>query len=319
MTLAIVIPAFKGRFFRGALRSLAAQTDQDFAVYVGDDHSPEDLRSICAEFRQRLRIVYHRFESNLGGASLANHWNRCVALSSERWIWLFSDDDLADPQSVEAFRSTIASGEQGFDLYRFPVGIVDKDDNVVFALTRHGEVQSSLDFAIRRLRSAQMSFAVDKIFSRRAFEREGGFVDFPCAWCSDDASWIAFGRETGSRQIPRGGVYWRWSDVNLSSTSAPNQREKTLAAILFLEWLNADMERAPVTEAERMIVKANYQGWFYHQLFTLSPRLSVDEILGYSARLARACGSSRLRALFRFVRSRLRILLARSGSIRQGL
>jgi len=319
MSLAIVIPAFKGRFFRGALRSLAAQTDQDFTVYVGDDHSPEDLRSICNEFLEQLRIVYHRFETNLGGTSLAGHWNRCVALSSERWIWLFSDDDLADPQCVEAFRSAAAEAEQDFDLYRFPVGIVDEDDKLVFALARYGEVQSSLDFAIRRLRFAQMSFAVDKVFSRRAFERTGGFVDFPCAWCSDDASWIAFGRETGSRQIPRGGVFWRRSDINLSSPSAPNQREKILAAILFLEWLNVDMAHASTSEAQRSLVKENYRGWFYHQLFTLSPRLSIDEICRFSGRFARASGSSRLRALFRFVRSRLGILLTGSASIRRGL
>jgi hypothetical protein len=174
MSLAFVIPALKGRFFRGALRSMAAQTDQDFTVYVRGDHRPEDLRSICDEFRERPRIVYHRFETNPGVTSLAGHWNRCVALSSERCLWLFSDDDLADPQCVEAFRNIVAAGEHGFDPYRFPVGIIDANDKVVFALAPHGEVQSSFDFAIGRLRFAQMSFAVDRMSSGRAFARACG-------------------------------------------------------------------------------------------------------------------------------------------------
>ena len=39
--IAIIIPAYKSRFLRQTLDSMAAQTCRDFAVYVGDDASPE--------------------------------------------------------------------------------------------------------------------------------------------------------------------------------------------------------------------------------------------------------------------------------------
>ena len=38
-TLAIIIPAYKGRFLGEALESLARQSCMDFTVYVGDDCS----------------------------------------------------------------------------------------------------------------------------------------------------------------------------------------------------------------------------------------------------------------------------------------
>lgn len=44
--LAIVMPAYKARFLRQALESIAQQTDKRFTVYVGDDASPDDIKEI---------------------------------------------------------------------------------------------------------------------------------------------------------------------------------------------------------------------------------------------------------------------------------
>jgi hypothetical protein len=304
MSLAVVLPAYQARFLRHALHSLAAQTDRDFTLYVADDASPEEIRTLCDEFRTQLRIVYHRFPTNQGKTSLARHWNRCVALSTERWVWLFSDDDVADPRCVEAFRSVVAGPLPLCDVYRFPVGIVDASGRTIFELARYRQRQSWVDFARARLAYAQMSFSADKIFARSAFDREGGFVEFPYGWCSDDASWIGFGALTGIRQIAGGGVYWRWSGENLSSASAPIQREKVLASVMYLEWLNARMDEAGLPEDERRSLRSQYAPWFYRQLFMLNPNLRALELLRLSMRLARASDSSGARALLNFIRSR---------------
>lgn len=309
VSLAVVIPAFKARYFQSALLSLAQQTDSDFTVYVGDDQSPDDLRTICEAFRGRLRIDYERFSRRLGSTSLAGHWNRCVARSTEAWVWLFSDDDIADPFCVEALKAEIASDADAHDVYRFPVAMIDAGDRLRLGPARYGDVQSPLDFAAARLRYAQMSFAVDSVFSRSAFRREGGFVDFPFGWCSDTASWIAFARLTGIRQLQGGCVYWRRSDVNLSRHDAPIQREKIAAAIAFLEWLNVELDTLRASDDERRRLRGLYEGWFYPQLYALSPRLRAGEIVRYGARLARAFGTPRRRALYRLVRSALRVRL----------
>ena len=88
--LAIVIPAFKMDYFRATLDSLAAQTCKDFTVYVGDDCSPSDFRSLVDEYVDKIDIRYTRFEDNLGGKDLVAQWTRCVDLTNgEPWLWLF--------------------------------------------------------------------------------------------------------------------------------------------------------------------------------------------------------------------------------------
>ena len=101
--LAIVIPAYKSVFLREVLDSVVSQTRREFRLYIGDDASPEDLADIVREFSGILPINYHRFEKNLGRTSLMNHWERCIRMSRESWVWLFSDNDLMEPNCVEKF------------------------------------------------------------------------------------------------------------------------------------------------------------------------------------------------------------------------
>ena len=105
--LAIVIPAYKAEFLEEALASLEAQTDRRFRVYVGDDASPGALEVICDRHRQQLDLSYHRFAENRGRDYLVDQWHRCIGLSSEPWIWLFSDDDVMEPGCVAAFYAAL--------------------------------------------------------------------------------------------------------------------------------------------------------------------------------------------------------------------
>ena len=92
--LAIIIPAYKPRFLRETLDSIAKQNNHDFTVYIGDDASPYQLDTIVDHYKNRFDIIYHRFEQNMGKKDLPGHWERCILLSEEEFIWLFSDDDL---------------------------------------------------------------------------------------------------------------------------------------------------------------------------------------------------------------------------------
>ena len=92
--LAIIIPAYKPRFLRETLDSIAKQNNHDFTVYIGDDASPYQLETIVDQYKNKFDIIYHRFEQNMGKKDLPGHWERCILLSEEEFIWLFSDDDL---------------------------------------------------------------------------------------------------------------------------------------------------------------------------------------------------------------------------------
>ena len=120
--LAIIIPAYKATFLTAALDSIAAQTCKDFTLYVGDDCSPDPIDKIVEQYRDKIDLVYQRFETNLGGKDLVAQWERCIAMShDEPYIWLFSDDDVMEPNCVELLLRTIDETKGAYDLYHFDV------------------------------------------------------------------------------------------------------------------------------------------------------------------------------------------------------
>lgn len=271
--LAIVIPAYKGQFLAVALASLAAQGNKVFRVYVGDDSSPEDLASICRAFETRLDLHCHRFESNLGGTSLPDQWNRCVELSTEPWVWLFADDDVMEPDCVARFYQVLAETRGACDLYRFNTLTIDGDGRVIKINRPHPERESSLEFAYHRLRGNRDSYASEYIFSRRAYDRCGGMARLPLAWCADDASWIGFATVTGIRTISGPRVMWRRSGLNITALKGETVTIKLQAAALFADDLDARFaeEDFAAGRIPQALFEEAKRDWFYGQLQSMAP------------------------------------------------
>jgi glycosyltransferase involved in cell wall biosynthesis len=233
--LAIVIPAFKKQFFMKALNSIACQTSKNFTLYIGDDDSKDDLYSIVKVFEKEIEIVYKKFDFNLGSISLTKQWERCIKLSKEeKYIWLFSDDDIAPPEAVQRFYETISSKSDGYDLYRFNICYIDQHGNYKGEISNHPYFETSEDFIKRRLQFQTLSSACEYIFSRKVFDRYG-FIDFPLAWCADDATWAIFGKEHGIITITTQPVQFRLSGFNISTDSTLNNI-KFNSVLLFLKW-----------------------------------------------------------------------------------
>ena len=238
-TVAIIIPAYKASFLRQTLESVAAQTGRDFRVYVGDDKSPEDLQTIVQAYADRIPLVYRRFDENLGGTDLVAHWERCIRLSEEPLVWLFSDDDLMPSDAVE--RILAAWNTRGSELFfaRFPLSVVDADGHLKMsnpALT--DRVISGYEFLLDKLSGRISSAACEYVFSRKLLDEAGGFVHFPVAWCSDDATWARLADCAGGMSpLPGQAVRWRNADGKNISNSTRFDREKLKATARFVRWI----------------------------------------------------------------------------------
>lgn len=237
--LVIVIPAYKAKFLDSALSSIASQSIKDFQVLVADDCSPHNLKEICQKYSPVLNLIYHRFESNLGAKSLADQWTRCVRLTTASWIWLFSDDDIADANCVEAFFRTMQDPSVcGSQLFHFDTRIIDEYGKLIRNNIDFPTRLSSKAFVQARMRARISSFACEYIFSRQAFNDIGKFVSFPAAWCSDDASWISLAGDSDIVTIKGAKVNWRRSGINISSPESSFGSAKVYAMLMFMEWLN---------------------------------------------------------------------------------
>ncbi len=311
--LAIVIPAHRPDFFRETLESLAAQSDRRFRVYVGDDAGPPEIGALARDAATAgLDLVYHRFDENLGGRSLTAHWNRCVALSSEPWVWLFADDDVMGPGCVAGFHDA-CERDDAPSVLRFDTTVIDAESRLVRVNPRHPDRETGVDFVYARLAGERHSYVVEYVFRREAYDRAGGFPDYPVAWCADDAAWFLFADERGILTVRRDTVAWRASGRNISTTRTHHRAEKLTAAIDFLRFVEREVmprDRAAWRTSEHWL-RAR-ERWFVEQLrypVPVGPAL-WDQALGASRGLWRASLAHKVATLGLWnVRAKWRALL----------
>lgn len=236
--LAIIIPAYKSTYLREALQSIASQTCKDFTLYIGDDCSPYNIRDIVSSFTDKINIVYKRFDTNLGGINLVKQWERCIALSNnEKWLWLFSDDDMMEPTCVETFYKAIKETKSQYDIYHFDVNIINETNTIIRIPPQYPQNLDAFTYYKKKLTGNIISLVVENIFSREVYNRTGGFEVFDLAWGSDTATWVKFATPKTMYTIYESKVLWRSSGENISpNNSNPIVLRKIQALNEFFSW-----------------------------------------------------------------------------------
>ncbi|MEO6917079.1 MAG: glycosyltransferase [Chitinophagaceae bacterium] len=236
--LAIVIPAYKATYLFEALQSLQKQTSQLFTVYIGDDNSPEDLKIICDQFKGHISLDYHHFATNMGGTNLVQHWMRCVALKqNEKWIWLFSDDDIAEEYCVEKFYQALEKTAACYDVYRFNTMVIDEKGTRISEAQPSPEIENPMNLACEILLWNRGNSMPDHIFSAAKYAELNGFVDFAFAQGSDWASSINYSYPKGLFTIGGPKVKWRMSSSNVSAVHTNKRTAMMMGHLQFLEWI----------------------------------------------------------------------------------
>ena len=320
--LAVVVPAYKRDFLEQALASLAAQTDQRFHLYVFDDASPADLEEIYRRVfpgeHPARRFV--RFGENLGGRSLVQQWNRCVERTGgEPWVWLFSDDDVADHHCVANFYAALqadAAGGQHPLVYRFNTVTIDAAGAVLSLSPPHPEWEDELHFIYHRMRYQRNSYAPDYLFAREAFDRCGGFVEFPFALGSDDASWIAFSGGRPMRTINGAYVYFRLSGSNTSVVRSDQAVEKVLAFFEVAQWMHGRVGKRtiPLGQAPGGVdIHDAIRQWSRWTIHSLPQRLPLRAVERLAARLHGREGLTKNGVRLRLLRSNGQVLMRQAA------
>jgi glycosyltransferase involved in cell wall biosynthesis len=248
--LAIVIPAYKIYFLKETIESIVNQTCKRFTLYVGNDNSPYELYSVIREYENTIRIIYKKFNNNLGNHDLASHWNRCIDMvDNEEWVWLFSDDDLMDLKCVELFYKHIENHPDD-ELLHFNVEIINDKGLQQEMVKSFPEKLSSTEFFTQRITSDLISFAVEYIFKKKIYAIEGKFQSFDLAWGSDDATWIKIAKNKGIKTIVGAKVKWRRSQLNISSIKEDKIIiiRKLNATISYINWVKDYFEETSMKD-----------------------------------------------------------------------
>lgn len=185
-----VLPAYKARFFKEAIDSILAQTYTNFELIIVNDASPEDLDKIVGSYNDP-RIKYYKNEINIGGKNLVNQWNYAVSFAKGEYVVLASDDDIYHFDYLEKM-DTLINRYPHVQLFRPRVQNINEAGNIVKIRGVLKEYTTPLEFAYW-LGSAGKGIPF-YIFKHSALRAIGGFVNYPLAWHSDDATIITMAK-----------------------------------------------------------------------------------------------------------------------------
>lgn len=234
--LAIVVPYYKLAYFEDTIRSLSAQTDKRFKVYIGDDASPEDCSWLLEKYRGTFNFVYERFDENLGSASLVKQWDRCIELTAdEKWIMILGDDDFVAPNLVSSFYKHVENFTNHANVLRFAKQIIFEKTKSISDIQSHQVWEDASTSYYNRLIGITTSSLSEYMFTREVYNKYK-FYDFPLAWHSDDRAWLEFTDYKPIYTINEAIVTVRSSFINIGGKS-DNRAIKNLAVLSFFRFL----------------------------------------------------------------------------------
>ncbi len=184
MKYSFVLPAYKAKYFSEAIDSILSQTYKNFELIIVNDASPDDLDSIVKAYNDS-RIRYYVNEKNIGGKDLVAQWNHSISYANGEYLIMASDDDVYSPLYLEKMDALIEKYPD-VKVFRPRVQIIDGQGNITRICGCLSDMVSQFEYWYYW--SAIGSSIGHIIFNKNSLIENGGFVNFPMAWGSDDAT-----------------------------------------------------------------------------------------------------------------------------------
>lgn len=254
--LAIVIPYYKLTFFEATLQSLAKQTNKQFKVYVGDDASPENPSCLLAQYQDKFDFHYHKFEVNLGGTSLVQQWNRCLALANnETWVMILGDDDVLEDNCVAAFYENLKEIEAlKINVIRFATKVINSEGATISKVHKHPKLEAATNFLLRKFKGGTRSSLSEYIFRKQMVDTIK-FKELPLAWYSDLLAVLEFSKFGIIYTINDAVVHFRLSGLNITGKN-DDLLLKNVATFNFYHYLlNQHIAQFKLNEQEEILIR----------------------------------------------------------------
>lgn len=246
-----ILPAYKSEFLDLAINSILNQTIADFELVIVNDASPYDVASNVMKYDDN-RISYYENNVNIGGNDLVKQWNTCIKYAKGEYVILASDDDIFSSDYLRKMSQLIVSYPD-CDVFGCRKRIINSSGRLVDMDGYMGEYMSFFEFADRLYSGSIYSSIPNYIFRKSALDKNEGFVNFPLAWYSDDATIL---------RLAHNGIgfsnellfSFRFSDSNISSLiNRDVLKRKIYATIEFHKWFNTEIPKVPIrTESDQL-------------------------------------------------------------------
>ncbi len=247
--ISVALPVVKTKFFESALKSILNQTHDNFELIVVNNGSPEDVEGILNKYTDK-RIRYIKHESML---PIIENWNKCLSYAKGEYFVLFSDDDIYEKDFLKEL-NMLSGKYPKVDIFHVRVKVIDENGNTSYYTASCPEFETVADFVWHRLKSYRMHYAPDFMCKTEVLKNMGGFVDFPNAWGSDDATWFLMANKNGIVASSKILCSWRQSQINLSRKESVEN--KLIAVEAFMNWVKNFVEnKMNWNESEKDLVR----------------------------------------------------------------
>lgn len=234
-----LLPAYKGQFLDEMLNSIQSQSYKDYRVIISDDCSPDDIISICSPYLLDRRFVYRKNEKNLGSTSLVSHWNFLISLCNTDYLIIASDDDIYDSEFLREINELV-NKYPNVELIRARSRRINEGGDFYAKDNKYEEYENVLEFMYSSFGDNRVHCIGNYVFKTKCLRQKGGFVDFPLAWFSDDATVFSCGIN-GVANTSDVLFSFRSSPYNISYENRKDRKiakEKVIATCSFFEWMN---------------------------------------------------------------------------------
>ena len=208
------MPAYKSQFLKESIDSILAQSYKDFELIIVDDASPDDIGGVVSSYDD-ARIRYYRNEENIGGTNLVAQWNHSIEYANGDWIILATDDDIYENAFLETADKLLGKYPD-VDIFRGRIIVTNSTHESISHAEQCLPELTCIEEFYYSIFHGLLGGIAEYVFRKSALEAIGGFIDFPMAVGSDNATALLMAKN-GIVCSSDFLVRFRYSGKNISS------------------------------------------------------------------------------------------------------
>ncbi|MCX6762159.1 MAG: glycosyltransferase, partial [Candidatus Moranbacteria bacterium] len=219
----ILIPIIKRKFLAIAIESVLKQSFSDWELILYNDCSPDNIEAVTEKFKDE-RVRYYKGEKNLGAEDPSKTWNRMLELANGQFVCLLGDDDFLSENFLEEM-DKLTLKYPNVDLFRAGLKRVDENNETIFSGEELPELETWEQLMYQRNVKNRVQCTTGFVLRKDALLKIGGYVNFPHACGSDDATYLLLAKNNGVASTNKAFGYWRKSALNISDNASQEMNE----------------------------------------------------------------------------------------------
>jgi glycosyltransferase involved in cell wall biosynthesis len=228
----ILIPIIKSKFLATAIESVLKQTFSDWELILYNDCSSENIEDVVEKYTDK-RIKYFKGEVNLGADDPSKTWNHILSLAEGKFVCLLGDDDYISENYLEEMNLLIEKFPDTH-IFRALLKRVNEKNEIISTNGKLPKHETWYQEMNERNIEKRMQSTCEFVLKRDQLIEVGGYVNFPRACGSDDASYLLLAKERGIVSTNKAVGYWRKSSLNISDNDS--QEMNAYKIKYYLEW-----------------------------------------------------------------------------------